>query len=106
MKMKVKNAKYKEHKKVVKKTVQEAKKRKRGEPILERNEANRVEKDILNKSTREKIYRNDTETQIYIYLSEFKIDNVRENGNSEKNYIEGRYGTIPYSGYFEKLFNQ
>jgi AAA15 family ATPase/GTPase len=39
-------------------------------------------------------------------LAEFKTDKVRKDDNFEKNYIEGRYGAIPYLGNFEKLFNQ
>lgn len=37
-------------------------------------------------------------------LAEFK--NIRKDDNFEKNYIEGRYGAIPFLGNFEKLFNQ
>jgi uncharacterized protein len=39
-------------------------------------------------------------------LAEFKTDKVRKDDNFEKNYIEGRYGAIPYLGNFDKLFNQ
>lgn len=38
-------------------------------------------------------------------LSSFKTDTVRKNDNFEKNYVEGRYGAIPYLGDFDKLFN-
>jgi hypothetical protein len=38
-------------------------------------------------------------------LADFKTDKVRKDDNFEKNYIEGRYGAIPYLGNFEKLFN-
>ncbi len=39
-------------------------------------------------------------------LADFKTDKVRKDDNFEKNYIEGRYGAIPFLGDFNKLFNQ
>lgn len=38
-------------------------------------------------------------------LSDFKSDKVRKEDNFEKNYIQGKYGAIPYLGEFDKLFN-
>jgi len=37
-------------------------------------------------------------------LSDFKTDVVRKDDNFEKNYINGKYGAIPYLGDFDKLF--
>jgi AAA15 family ATPase/GTPase len=37
-------------------------------------------------------------------LSDFKTDIVRKEDNFEKNYINGKYGAIPFLGNFEKLF--
>ena len=38
-------------------------------------------------------------------LASFKTNKVRKGDNFEKNYIEGRYGAIPYLGNFDTLFN-
>ncbi|MEM6317276.1 MAG: ATP-binding protein [Bacteroidota bacterium] len=37
-------------------------------------------------------------------LGDFKTDKVRKNENFEKNYINGKYGAIPYLGNFDELF--
>jgi AAA15 family ATPase/GTPase len=37
-------------------------------------------------------------------LADFKTDQVRKEDNFEKNYIQGRYGAIPFLGDFSKLF--
>jgi uncharacterized protein len=38
-------------------------------------------------------------------LSDFKSDEVRKEDNYEKNYIQGKYGAIPFLGDFSQLFN-
>jgi AAA15 family ATPase/GTPase len=38
-------------------------------------------------------------------LADFKTDKVRKDDNFAKNYIEGKYGAIPYLGDFDKLLN-
>ena len=37
-------------------------------------------------------------------LADFKTDKVRKGEPFEKNYINGKYGAIPYLGDFDKLF--
>jgi AAA15 family ATPase/GTPase len=36
-------------------------------------------------------------------LSDFKTDSVRKNEAFEENYIRGKYGSVPYLGFFESL---
>jgi AAA15 family ATPase/GTPase len=36
-------------------------------------------------------------------LSDFKSDEVRKNESFEENYIRGKYGAVPYLGFFDNL---
>ncbi len=39
-------------------------------------------------------------------LADFKSDDVRKNAPFEDNYISGKYGAVPYLGYFDNLIQQ
>lgn len=39
-------------------------------------------------------------------LADFKSDDVRKNDPFEENYIRGKYGAIPYLGYFDNLIHK
>lgn len=39
-------------------------------------------------------------------LADFKSDDVRKNDPFEDNYIRGKYGAVPYLGYFDNLIQQ
>ena len=39
-------------------------------------------------------------------LADFKSEDVRKNDPFEENYIRGKYGAVPYLGYFDNLIQQ
>ena len=39
-------------------------------------------------------------------LADFKSDEVRKNEAFEENYVRGKYGAVPFLGFFESLINQ
>ena len=64
-----------------------------GSKLLRRDQIYFIEKDRYGAS---KLYS----------LSDFKSDTVRKNDNFEENYIEGRYGAVPYLNSFEDEINR
>lgn len=43
------------------------------------------------------------EAQLYS-LADFKTNSVRKEENYEEKYIQGKYGAVPFTGYFDELF--